>query len=73
MEKIRVIQQACIGCGSCAAICPDVFEMNDEGFSEVKDGMEVVTDELRNDMMDALEGCPTSAIEIYEDKEDNKN
>ena len=34
--KVKVNKDACIGCGACASICPDVFELNDEGLSEVK-------------------------------------
>ena len=29
--KVKVNRDACIGCGACAAICPDVFEIDDEG------------------------------------------
>ena len=31
--KAIVNQEACIGCGACAAICDKVFEINDEGLS----------------------------------------
>ena len=34
--KVKVNKDACIGCGACAAICDEVFEINDEGLSEVK-------------------------------------
>ena len=34
--KVKVNKDACIGCGACASICHDVFELNDEGLSEVK-------------------------------------
>jgi len=33
--KVKVNKDACIGCGACAAICPDVFEIDDEGLSTV--------------------------------------
>jgi ferredoxin len=68
MEKVRVIKDACIGCGSCSAICPDVFDMGDDGFAFVKPKHEEVREELRVDILDALEGCPTSAIELYEEE-----
>ena len=29
--EVKVNRDACIGCGACAAICPDVFEIDDEG------------------------------------------
>lgn len=33
--KVKVNEDACIGCGACAAIAPEVFEINDEGLSTV--------------------------------------
>ena len=32
--KAYVDQDTCIGCGLCASVCPEVFEMNDEGKAE---------------------------------------
>ena len=32
--KVKVQDDLCIGCGACAAICSEVFELNDEGISE---------------------------------------
>ena len=31
--KIRVNQDACIGCGACCAIAEELFDINDEGLS----------------------------------------
>ena len=31
--KVKVNSDACIGCGACTAIAPEVFELNDEGLS----------------------------------------
>lgn len=70
MEKVRVNEDACIGCGACAAIASDVFSFNDDGFAETSEEnnvLDTMDEELKNDVMDALEGCPTNAI--Y--KEDN--
>jgi len=58
--KVEVNKEACIGCGACAAICPDVFEMDDEGLSSVKS--ESVSDNWKDDVVEAIESCPTSAI-----------
>ncbi len=42
VEKLRAagvavpdVNETCIGCSACVAISPDVFELNDEGISEV--------------------------------------
>ena len=64
--KVKVNKDACIGCGACASICPDVFEINDEGLSEAK--VEEVKDELQDEVRDAADSCPTGAIEVEEGK-----
>ena len=66
MEKIVINNEACIGCGACTAIAGEVFEFNDEGYAEViKENslIENMNENLKNDVIDAIEGCPTSAIE----------
>lgn len=62
--KVKVNKDACIGCGACASICPEVFELNDEGLSEVKE--EEVKDELQDEVRDAADSCPTGAIVVEE-------
>lgn len=32
---VKVDRDACIGCGLCAGICPEVFEMDDENIAKV--------------------------------------
>ena len=69
MKKIIVDQDKCIGCGACNAIASDVFSFNDEGYAETNENNNILDnmeEELKNDCMDALEGCPTSAIKIEE-------
>lgn len=58
--KVKVNSDACIGCGACTAIAPDVFEINDEGISEAMVN-EVMEDEVDN-AKEAIESCPTGAI-----------
>lgn len=66
--KFKVDKDACICCGACAAICEEVFEINDdEGYAIAKDVE--ITEEIKNDAIDAMEGCPTSAISKYDEKE----
>lgn len=59
--KVKVNDDLCIGCGACAAICDDVFELNDEGISEVK--VNEVSEDNEENVKEAIESCPTSAIE----------
>ena len=59
--KVKVNSDNCIGCGACAAICGNVFELNDEGISTVINNE--VSDNDKDDVKEAIESCPTSAIE----------
>lgn len=60
MAKVTVNKDKCIGCGACTAICPEVFEFDDDGLAKA------VKDEINDDVKMAAEGCPTEAIEIEE-------
>ncbi len=63
--KVWVDQDVCIGDAICASLCPDVFEMNDEGKSQPV--IEVIEDEnLYNCAQEAAEACPVSCIHIEE-------
>ncbi len=62
--KVKVNRDSCIGCGACAAICDEVFEIDDEGLSVVK--KEVVSEEKKQEVQDASDSCPTGAIEVEE-------
>ena len=59
--KVKVNKDLCIGCGACQAVAPDIFEIEDDGLANAYNPN--VLDEQKDDAMDAIEGCPTSAIE----------
>lgn len=59
--KMKVDKNICIGCGACAAICPEIFDIDDDGLAVAKDI--IINEELIDDAQDAFEGCPVSAIE----------
>ena len=59
--ELEVNKDLCIGCGACQATAPDVFEIDDDGLAKVK--VNKVDEENVEDATDALEECPTSAIE----------
>lgn len=60
--KATVDQDGCIGCGLCADICPEVFQMNDVGLAEA------YVPEVPSDLIDlaneAADSCPVSVITV---------
>lgn len=62
--KAKVNKDICIGCGACQAIVPDVFELEDDGLAVCKE--EEIKEELKEDVRDASDSCPTGAIEVEE-------
>lgn len=59
--KVVVNQGNCIGCGACESICPEIFQINDEGLSTVI-GSEEDFNNHEEEIRDALDSCPTGAI-----------
>ena len=64
------VNENCIGCGSCIAMCEEVFEFNDNGFAEAKD--KELTDEEKEMVNNIIIMCPVEAISIEEEKEEKK-
>lgn len=70
--KIVLYRSKCIGCGSCAAVCPGFFEIADDGLSHIKgsqrdaegnDSLET-KEEDKKCVAEAAEVCPVQIIEI---------
>ena len=55
---VKVNKEICIGCGTCPGICPEVFEMKDDGKAHVKSGAK--PDEKC--IKEAITSCPVGAI-----------
>ncbi len=66
-----VDKDTCIACGACSAAAPDVFDYDEEGIAYVilddNKGTAIVPEEFRDDVWDALDGCPTESIKVEED------
>jgi len=59
--KVRVNQDACIGCGACEQIDDELFKINDDGIS--KEVSEDVAEGKEENAKEAIDACPTGAIE----------
>lgn len=56
--KVVVNRDNCIGCGACEALCPEVFQIDDEGLSTVINNENIDEEKVT----EAVESCPTGAI-----------
>lgn len=57
--KTPIVNENCIWCWACVAICESVFDLNDDGRAYVKEGM----DSSNSDCIDdAIWACPVNAI-----------
>lgn len=59
---VTVDKKKCIGCGLCASIAPQIFELGDDGFSHAKDANG--DKKYPKEMKEAAESCPVKAIEV---------
>ncbi len=59
--KVKIDREGCISCGMCVSICPDVFRIADDGFSEVYKNPDESNSNL---VQDAVDNCPVEVIHI---------
>ncbi len=53
---VSIDKEKCIGCGLCAELCSEVFEMQGDGKAMVKKDKDIPC------VKDAIASCPVSAI-----------
>lgn len=70
MAKIIHDRKNCTGCGSCAAICPSLFEMSEKdqlanlkNSKEINELFELETDDIEC-AKEAADMCPAKVIKI---------
>jgi ferredoxin len=63
--KVRVDPGVCAGFGICTGICPEVFELHEDGYATVLLGE--VPPELEDLVRRAVSQCPAQAIFVTDD------
>ncbi|KPH66802.1 ferredoxin [Novosphingobium sp. ST904] len=63
--KVHVDTDLCAGFGICVGICPEVFELHDDGYATVLPSE--VPPELQDLVRRAASQCPAQAIFITDD------
>lgn len=63
--KIRIDMEKCKGHQACLRAAPQVFSINDEGFSQLIKG-DTIPSEMYESVLMAADNCPEFAIEILD-------
>ena len=63
--KVHVNANVCAGFGVCLGLCPEVFELHDDGYAIVL--VSEVPAELEESVRQAVNQCPARAISLSDD------
>jgi len=64
-QIVKIDEEACLGCGLCMSLYPEVFELGPDGHSRIKKGVKIDEKKLK----EVISHCPASAIK--EEKNEN--
>ena len=53
---VKIDKEKCIGCGTCSMLCPEIFEIGEEGKAKIKSEKDSPC------IKEAIENCPVEAI-----------
>jgi ferredoxin len=60
--KASVDKSGCISCELCVEICPEVFQMDNDGLAEAY--VDVIPEFSEESAQDAADSCPVSVITL---------
>ncbi len=60
--KATIDRSGCISCGLCEEVCPEIFQMAEDGIAEVH--CDEVPKEAEDCAIEAQEVCPVSVIKV---------
>jgi ferredoxin len=60
--KIKIDKDKCLGCGTCVAMAPEVFEIGEDGKSKVKEGAEL--EKNKDLIIQAKDGCRLKRLRL---------
>lgn len=63
--KVHVDKEICAGFGVCLGLCPEVFELHEDGYAIVL--VDEVPPELEDMVRKAAVQCPSNAITVSDD------
>jgi ferredoxin len=63
--KVHVNSQLCAGFGVCVGLCPEVFELHEDGYAIVR--VSEVPTEHEDAVRLAVNQCPSGAISLSDD------
>lgn len=62
---VKVDRNLCISAGTCIAVAPQAFSLDDQGIAVILDSAETETDET---LLDAAKACPVAAVIITDEE-----
>lgn len=68
--QTKIERETCVGCGNCYAICPELYDCDEEGIAfchiDNNEMSKKIPKELEKIAKDCLECCPTQSVIVKE-------